>query len=263
MKAVAELDQVVVGYGSRRRRVALLDAFSAAVGAGEFVVVVGPNGAGKSSLLNTLTGLTRPVSGQVFIDGECLAQTPPQKRARLVAVVTSERPETGLLTVEQLVGFGRHPHTGWGGRMHADDHAAVVYALAAVGADALGGRRVSTLSDGERQRVMVARALAQEPALLVLDEPTAFMDVTRRVELLALVRSLADAGTAIVMSTHDLELALRWCDRVWVVGAGQAVSGTLEEVAESGALTAAFDNMLTYDRATGRIEVGRGIRLRR
>lgn len=250
------LDALSVGYrvGRRRPPRTVLAGVSARAGAGELTVLVGPNGTGKSTLLHTVAGLLPPLAGTVLLDGAELATLPPPDRARRLAVVLTERVEPGLLSVEELVALGRHPHTGPTGALRATDRAAVAAAVDAAGAGHLAGRRVAELSDGERQRVLVARALAQEPAVLLLDEPTAFLDVSARVGLLGLLRRLArDDGLCVLVSTHDLEPALRVADRVWLLDrAGGLHTGPPEALVADGMIAEVFGAPgLAFDPAAG------------
>lgn len=236
-----ELRQLAIGYRigrsfrpARTRTVA--DRLAATACRGELTVLLGPNGSGKSTLLRTLAGLQPSLAGQVLLDGQDLAGLAADELARRVAVVLTDRVDAGLLSARELAGLGRTPHLGFAGRLGARDREVVAWALAAVGAGALADRPAGELSDGERQRVLTARALAQEPSLLVLDEPTAFLDVPSRVGLVELLRRLADErDLAVLMSTHDLELALRVADRVWLLGRDHRLtSGTPEQLALSG-----------------------------
>jgi len=210
MSTVLAAQDLTVGFrvGRRARRI-VLEQLSVAVAPGEFVCLLGPNGAGKSSLLRTLAGLQPPLGGTVLLGGSNLRELPRGEVARRVAAVLTEQQDTGRLTGRDLVGLGRHPHTGWFGRLDDDDRGIVTAALDTVSAAHLADRVVAELSDGERQRVMIARALAQQPTIIILDEPAAFLDVTARVELVALLRRLArEQHLAIVLATHDLELGL-------------------------------------------------------
>ncbi len=249
------LDALSVGYrAGRRSSRTVLAGVSARAAAGELTVLVGPNGTGKSTLLHTVAGLLPPLAGRVSLDGADLAALPPAERARRLAVVLTERVEPGLLSVEELVALGRHPHTGPTGALRATDRAVVTAAIEAAGAERLDARRVAELSDGERQRVLVARALAQEPAVLLLDEPTAFLDVSARVGLLGLLRRLArDDGLCVLVSTHDLEPALRVADRVWLLDrSGRLRTGPPEALVAAGAVGEVFDAPgLAFDAAAG------------
>jgi iron complex transport system ATP-binding protein len=254
VSAAVEVRDLAVGYRTRRRATSVATGLHALARRGELTVLLGPNGSGKSTLLRTLCGLQAPLAGRVLLDGTDLTRLPPDELARRVAVVLTDRIDPGLLSARELVGLGRIPHLGFGSRLQPHDNAVVDWALAAVDADHLAARPAAELSDGERQRVLAARALAQAPGLLVLDEPTAFLDVSSRAGLVELLRGLArDQQLAIVMSTHDLELALRVADRVWLLGRdGTLVDATGEELMLSGHIGGLFDgDRLRFDPAGG------------
>jgi iron complex transport system ATP-binding protein len=208
---------------------------------GELPAVVGPNGAGKSTLLRTLVGAQNPLRGEVTVGGRPLGSLSPPARARHLAVVLTDRVEPGRLTVGDVVLLGRHPHTGWTGRATVGDVDVARAAADRVGAGHLWTRPFAELSDGQRQRVLVARALAQEPALIVLDEPTAFLDLPGRAALTAMLgRLVREAGVAAIVSTHDLDLALGHADVLWVVDRGSVVTGAPEDLLADGTLSRAF-----------------------
>lgn len=233
------------GYGGRRPRVVLED-LNLRVEPGALTCLLGPNGSGKSTLLRTLAGMQPPLAGTLRLLGDDLAHLPALERARRLAVVLTDQLDVGILRAVDLVGLGRYPHTGLLGRLGPRDHRAVRWALDATGASALADRSVAELSDGERQRVLIARALAQQPAVLALDEPIAFIDVPRRVELTQLLRDLArECGLGVLLTTHDLDLALRVADTVWLLEprAGEPSClhvGAPEDLALSGAVQRAF-----------------------
>ncbi|MDH6282059.1 ATP-binding cassette domain-containing protein [Prescottella agglutinans] len=253
------LDDVTTGYSLRRalrpsaaRTVA--GELSATARRGELTVLLGPNGSGKSTLLRTICGLQPALDGTIALDGRDIRGMAADEVARAIAVVLTERVDPGMLSGRELAGLGRTPHLGLGGRMSARDHAVVAWALDAVGANHLADRPASEMSDGERQRVLTARALAQEPTLLVLDEPTAFLDVPSRVALVELMRRAArEHDLAVVMSTHDLELALRVADHVWLLDrSGRLDTGTPEQLALDGRIGTVFDSQaLRFDAASG------------
>lgn len=243
-----ELRDLTIGYARRRafrgRTVTeIASKVNAVARRGELTALVGPNGAGKSTLLRTLCGLQAPLGGQVFVDGEDLATVRPADLATRISVVLTERIDPGLLTVRELVALGRTPHLPASARLSPEDRAAVDQALEAVGATRLASRQFSELSDGQRQRSLTARALAQDPSMLVLDEPTSFLDVPSRVELVDVLGRLArEQNLAVVMSTHELELALRVADRMWLLGTDRTLTcDTPAALAESGRIGAAFD----------------------
>jgi iron complex transport system ATP-binding protein len=234
---------LAVGYRSRRQRRAVLERVSVSVARGELVCLLGPNGIGKSTLMRTLARMQPPLWGSVELGGVPLASLSGSELARRLGVVLTERVAVESLRVRQVVELGRYPHSGWLGGLAAHDRDVVAWALDAVGAAHLADRDFARISDGERQRVMVARALAQEPVLLMLDEPTAFLDVPSRVELMALLRRLTrDDALAVLVSTHDLELALRIADLVWLLmPGGEVMTGAPEDVIASGAIAQAFE----------------------
>jgi iron complex transport system ATP-binding protein len=248
-----------VGYAVRKKAPRLVAGpLHLALWPGELVCLLGPNGAGKSTLLRTLAGVQAPLGGQLIVGGRPLASLSPEARARQLSIVLTERIEASHLTVQELVNLGRHPHTGWLGGLSAHDHAQVRAALAATGTAQFAHRPVGELSDGERQKVLVARALAQDTPLIVLDEPTAHLDLPNRVALLRLLHQLARTlGKAILLSTHELDLALQAADRVWLLPAtGELLAGPPEDLVLSGAFAAAFQREgLAFDPATGTFEL--------
>jgi iron complex transport system ATP-binding protein len=227
-----------IGYG----RTVVSRDLSVALEAGQFVCLLGPNGAGKSTLLRTLAGMQPALAGEVHIEGSPLSSLRGKARARRLAVVLTERIGTGLLTARELVALGRQPYTGWDGRLREEDHIAVDRALADVGSLDYASRLVSDLSDGERQRIWLARALAQEPSVLLLDEVLAFLDLPRRVLVMDLLRRLAhQRRIGVVLSCHDLHLALREADRLWLLEPdGRLHVGTPDQLRHGGALASAF-----------------------
>ena len=184
---------------------------------GTLTVLLGTNGAGKSTLLRTLAGLQPPLAGDIFWEGNSLASLTPEERAKRLSIVLTVRPETGNLTVREVVALGRLPHRQglWGSRNAAADAEAVERAMRLTTTSAWSERSVSRLSDGERQRVFIAKALAQETPLILLDEPTAFLDYPSRVQFFNLLKRLTnEMGKTVLLSSHDVELAAAHADRI-------------------------------------------------
>jgi iron complex transport system ATP-binding protein len=231
-----------VGYRHRGADTTVLSGLDLELYAGELVCLLGPNGAGKTTLLRTLAGLEAPLAGLVEILGNDLRALAPRERARQVGVVLTEPIAVGMLTAWDLVALGRHPFTGRFGALSPLDRERMRGALESVGALTLIERPLAELSDGERQKVMIARALAQDSRLLLLDEPTAFLDVPRRVEIMALLRRLAQqSDRAVLLTTHSLDLALDSADRLWLLGAGEGLlAGTPEDLLLDGSFAACF-----------------------
>lgn len=254
-RPVLETNRLAAGYRQRRRpQRVVVPAVDLRVEPGELVCLLGPNGTGKSTLLRTISGVQPPIDGQITLVGDPLTQLGRAERARRLATVLTERVTVGQLAGYDLVAFGRHPHTGWGGALGPNDHAIIADAITAVSATHLADRNVDELSDGERQRLMIARAVAQQPAVLILDEPTAFLDVTSRIELGALLQRLAhERGLGIVCSTHDFDLALATADTVWLLDTnGRIRTGAPEDLTLSGALGDVFGTTeLEFDAERG------------
>lgn len=255
---------LAVGYRTRRVPRVVLDGLNLSVRRGDLVCLLGANGTGKSTLLRTIARMQPPLAGSVELDAVDLASLSQVAVARRLGAVLTERVVVDALTARCLVEWGRYPHTGWFGDLTDRDHHIVAWAIDVVGARHLAERHVTQLSDGERQRVMIARALAQEPSVLVLDEPTAFLDMPSRMELMVLLRRLARVDVlAIVASTHDVDLALRLADAIWLVTAtGEVLAGAPEDLVLSGAIAAAFDGgAIQFDPSARHFSVRAGDRL--
>jgi iron complex transport system ATP-binding protein len=215
---------VLAGVAMRLGARAVLDGVDLAVAPGEVVGLLGRNGAGKTSLLRIASGLATPDAGAVTLDGRPLAALARRERARAVALVPQETHFPFPYSVAEVVLMGRAPHLGWLGFERRRDLDAARAAMAQLGIDALAGRSVLALSGGERQLAVVARALAQEPRLLLLDEPTAFLDLRHRLAVLARVRAFAAAGGAALVVSHDLAVAARACDRLALLAEGRILA---------------------------------------
>jgi iron complex transport system ATP-binding protein len=237
VKTILELRDVGIAY----RGVTVLDGVHFTVQRGEIVGLVGPNGAGKTSLLRAMSGVIVPAAGEVRIEGQDIRKIPRASLARRIAVVPQDAGAGFAFTVLEIVLMGRHPHCD--GR-YFDDHRDIARArraLAQTGALHLARRTADRLSGGERQRVLIARALAQEPGILLLDEPTAHLDLRHQVELAALVRRLSESGTTTVLVSHDLNLASEVCDRILLLAKGRvAACGIPQEVLQPGRIELAY-----------------------
>ncbi len=201
-----------------------LDGVTLSVPPGTLVGLVGPNGAGKTTLLRLIAGLIRPSAGQVLVEGRHPYATPAPEIARLVAVLPQHPVLPTGVSVREAVSWGRLPHLGRFRRPGAEDRRVVEQALARTDTSALADRDTNSLSGGERQRILIARALAQAPRVLVLDEPTAHLDISHQVEVMLVLQTLARDGLAIVAALHDLMLAAAYCDRVAILASGQLLA---------------------------------------
>ncbi len=231
-----------VCYRHPRAAVDAVTHVSGTIGAAGLTAIVGPNGAGKSTLAHLLAGLMRPTTGQIDMRGRALPSWKRVEVARQVGFVAQGEVGVFPVTARQLVAMGRFPYLGAWHRAEAVDGDRVMRALRQVGAEQFADRTMQTLSGGERQRVRVARALAQDATVLLLDEPTASLDVRHEVEVFQLLRQLADAGTSVVVITHNLSLAARLADTAWLLARGALLAtGTPRDVLTSDALTSAYE----------------------
>lgn len=237
-----ELKNLTTGYITSRGRIAIQRDITAQLKKGEFTCLLGPNGAGKTTLLRTLAGFMPPLGGSILIDGVNISLLSPAELSKKIGVVLTEHPSVSSMTVEQLVALGRSPYTGFWGRLADRDRRIVEDALAATGTASLKDRLVDTLSDGERQKVMIAKSLAQETKVIFLDEPTAFLDYPSKADVMRMLRRLAhEDGKTILQSTHDLNMALALADKVWLVDRQFGVRiGTPRELADDGSLERYF-----------------------
>jgi len=257
VNALVGVRDVTFGYPGPRagRRFALAD-LSHTVERGEILGVIGPNSAGKTTLIRLLTKVVTPARGFIDLDGRPLASVSRWELARSVAVVPQDVPALLPFTVEQLVLMGRYPHGPRRFFETAADHRAAEAAMRETGVDDLASVPVTTLSGGERQRVIVARALAQEPRLLILDEPTAHLDLRYQAECVGLLRRInRERGTTVLLVSHDLNLAAEVCDRLLLLAEGSAVCvGTPVDVLDADRLSAVYrcDVTVETNAATGR-----------
>lgn len=251
MSRLLELENVTAGY---KHRPDVVKDVNTVLNSGEMVCLLGANGAGKSTLLRTISGLQPPVSGRIIIDGHNLSGLKPDKIAKLVSLVYTERGGAGGLSVRELVALGRHPHTGFFGRLDRSDRDIIDASIEKMGISALRDRKIATLSDGERQKAMIARALAQDTPIILLDEPTAFLDVASRLDTVNMLRrATLDSGKAVVMSTHDAGDVLGLCDRAWLINdTGCFIAGTIRQLSDNGQLNLLFANRgIGFDSAVG------------
>ena len=253
--SILKLNNLVIGYGNgnhQKRKVA--GRLNANLQKGELVCLLGPNGSGKSTLIKTMAGMLSPLGGGISLFDEEMAQFTQKEVARKLSTVLTDRILIGNLSVFTLVSLGRSPYTGWTGKLQSKDEEATLNAIESTSLENLAHRDISTLSDGERQKTMIARALAQDTDLILLDEPTAHLDLPNRVEIIRLLRKLAgDTGKAILLSTHELDLALKAGDKVWMLNdEGRLFTGVPEDLVLNGTFESVFErDSFDFDRATG------------
>ncbi len=256
MTELLRTSDLAVGYGKR----AILEGLDISLERGRILTLVGPNGGGKSTILKTVSGRIPPVSGSVFIDGKDLKSLSPRETAKRIALVLTDRVSPRLISCFELVCMGRYPYTGMLGRLGAEDRRIARGALELVGASDLSEKDFSTLSDGQKQRVLLARAICQEPELLILDEPTAYLDIRYKLELLEILRRMArEKNTAVLMALHEIDLASKVSDLMMKVRAdGASEARTPGEIMRDGAAEELFGiERGSYDPLFGSVELPR------
>ena len=223
---IISLSQLSVGYTLSHP---VISDINLELRSGQLACLIGENGIGKSTLLKTLTGFLPKLKGSLLLGNRDIESFSQRELARQVSIVLTQKPDVQNLTIEEIIGLGRSPYTGFFGRLRAEDRKVVDDAIATMGIEKLRGRMIQTLSDGERQKVMIAKALAQETSIILLDEPTAFLDFPSKAETFQSLQRMAhERDKLILLSTHDLELAVRFADSLLEVkkGALQAVSAS-------------------------------------
>lgn len=256
---VLHTDDLKIGYpGKTGRETIVAEQIDVDLHSGELICLLGPNGSGKSTLIKTLAGVHKKLSGQITVFGEAIERLSRKEIAHRLSIVLTDRVTVGNLSVYNLVAFGRAPYTGWLGSLSTKDEEKVRWAIEATGLTEFVSRDVNKLSDGERQKVMIARALAQDTSVILLDEPTAHLDLPNRVEIIRLLRKLAhETGKGILLSTHELDLALKAGDRIWLMNKEKELfKGVPEDLVLSGTFEEVFkQDSFDFDIETGSFKI--------
>ena len=247
------LRHITLAYGQR----ILLRDVSASVPPGSLTALIGRNGTGKSTLLRTVAGLGAAASGGIELCGKPLAALTPLQRASTVSFVTTDKVRIANLACEDVVALGRAPYTNWIGQLQPEDQSRVDNAMRLVGMTDYAEKTMDKMSDGECQRIMIARALAQDTPVILLDEPTAFLDLPNRYELCLLLKRLAqEEGKCILFSTHDLDIALSLCDSIMLIDNPQLYTLSTSEMIASGHIERLFRNeSITFDAKEMRVRI--------
>ena len=228
-----ELKDFSIGFRSKL----LLENVTTTFPSACLTALIGRNGTGKSTMLKAICGLNDKYSGEILIDGKDLKSIPRHKLATLISYVNTQRPHIANLKCREVVALGRTPYTGWHGKLTASDNKLIDEAIEMVGMKEYDRRNFSSLSDGESQKIMIARAIAQDTPIMILDEPTSFLDLPTRFELAQLLKKLADQNLkTVIFSTHELDLALKMSNRVALVDSGRLYNLSSEEMAQSAVL---------------------------
>lgn len=273
-----QLKGLTLGYQTKGQAYKVAENLDASLFQGELTCLIGANGVGKSTLLRTLAGFQPPLEGKILIKERGrglplrdLYHLPSHELSRLISVVLTTKPDVTNLTLQEMVGMGRTPYTGFWGTLGTEDKAIVEEAMRKVGISHLASRMIQTLSDGERQKVMIAKALAQQTPVIFLDEPTSFLDFPSKVEILQMLRNLAkELQKTIFLSIHDVELALQLADKLWLMekennregksngeGKSNLSIGTPKELASNGSLSRFINrDGIKLDPSTLRITIG-------
>lgn len=246
-------ENLTLGYGSRT----LIDSLTGEIRRGHLTALVGRNSTGKSTLLRAIAQLGDIASGEIFIDGKELSRISPSEMASKVALVTTDKVRIANLRCRDVVALGRAPYTNWIGRMQEQDNEIVEQSLAAVGMSDYADKTMDRMSDGECQRIMIARALAQQTPIILLDEPTAFLDMPNRYELCTLLRGLAHReNKSILFSTHELDIALELCDSIALIAPPQMHILPTEEMIRSGHIERLFTTgVVSFDPETRTVSI--------
>jgi len=252
---VIELRNLSIGYLKGKQRLFILKELNACLHKGELVCLVGENGVGKSTLLRTISGVQAPLSGQIFIHQKPLRDYSAQELARVISLVLTDRIYAGNLTVREIVTLGRHPYTNWLGILDDEDQRKVEWSMEITGIRNMEDQLISELSDGQFQKTLIARALAQDTDIIILDEPTAHLDVTNKIVILKLLKDLAGrTGKSVLMATHELELGLQVADHLWMAFRNDIMlTGAPEDLVLDGAFHRMIDNdSIIFDDSNGR-----------
>lgn len=222
-----QIENLTVGFKDKQ----LIKGINFDQNGGVLVALLGRNGTGKSTFLRTIIGLLKPISGEVKIDGNSIFTIKSSERSKLISFVSTESVRTAHLQVWDVVAMGRSPYNSFTGALSEHDATIVRECLEKVGMSDFNDVNIDRLSDGERQRVMIARALAQESKMIILDEPTAFLDLPNRLHIIRLLKELSRSGKLIILSTHELNLASQFADTLWVVNDKRLIRGTPNDLA--------------------------------
>ena len=250
---------LAIGYGKGKKEKIVREGLSFSLEQGKLTALLGANGAGKSTLIKTLCGFIPPLKGHILLDEKDLSSYSSTVLAQKIGTVLTDRNIDGGLTVSEVIGLGRYPYTGFFGRLTPRDREIAFHAAAQAGIGHKTETPVALLSDGERQKTMIAKALAQQCRIIILDEPTAFLDVKSRIEITNLLRNIAREGKTVLMSTHDLELALQLSDNLWILSDSYGLEeGCTEDLILKGALNHIFeDRHIVFEPSSGTFRYNR------
>lgn len=247
MSTLITASELCIGYHNKGEHLQIHQHLNFSLRRGELISLCGPNGVGKSTLLRTIANLQSPLSGEIEVLGRQMVSYSEKELSRIIAVVLTDRANIGGLSVEEVVALGRQPYTGFFGRLSREDKSLVKSAIQSVGMADKTNRYMAELSDGERQKVMIAKSLVQECPLVILDEPTAFLDVASRIEITQLLHDIAHAqNKTVLLSTHDIEQALQLSDQLWLLTKDGLQTGSPEDLVANHKIDTLFEGRNVY-----------------
>ena len=248
MKKESNISSLSIGYNG----VPILEGINLTFTSNKMIAVFGRNGKGKSTLLKTMSGLLAPIEGQFIYEGKDVLSLSEKERSKLLSIVSTKQTEIGGVTVKDFIAFGRFPYTNWLGINKEKDYQEIDKAIALCKLNDLSNRNYDELSDGEKQKVNIARAIAQNTPIIILDEPTVHLDLINKVEVFQLLKKLVnDHAKTVILSTHQIEYALQICNEIWLINDGQLESFTTSEIINSDRLKELFDNdVIGFDKAS-------------
>ncbi|HLN19593.1 MAG TPA: ABC transporter ATP-binding protein [Bacteroidales bacterium] len=241
--AILSFCNLLIGFYKDKKRTSLLPPLSASAGKGELISVIGRNGIGKSTLLRTISGIQNKTGGVIYLNNKELFSYSRNELARISGFISTENIKVSNMNVFDLISLGRHPYTNWIGNLTEIDHLIISNAIDRTSVSDLKFRYISELSDGERQKTMIARLIAQDTSVMIMDEPTAFLDVRSKFEILHLMYSLTrQEGKTIIFSTHDLNIALKHSDKIWLILEDGITEGAPEDLMIKGKFDHLFES---------------------
>ncbi|PNQ72429.1 ABC transporter ATP-binding protein [Hanstruepera neustonica] len=256
---ILKTENLVIGYASKKHQIVVASNIDLELHQGELVGLVGANGIGKSTLLRTLTKVQEPLNGSIFINDKSLAQISALELSKILSLVLTEPPASKNLTVLELVALGRQPYTNWIGSLAPEDISIIESALIQTNIQQLKNKKCFELSDGQLQKAMISRALAQDTSIIVLDEPTTHLDMYHKAYILKLLKTLAkETNKTILFSSHEIELAIQLCDRMIVMTDSQVISDDPCNLISQGIFNQLFpEDMIAFDDKTGSFRVNK------
>ena len=249
---ILKTEDLKIGYSKKQQEKLVASRINIAVKEGELVAVVGINGVGKSTFLRTISGVQPALSGKISISGENREKIPSEKLATMISLVLTEQPLSKNLGVAELVALGRQPYTNWIGSLTAEDRKRIKNALSLVKIEDLQAKKCYELSDGQLQKVLIARALAQDTPLMILDEPTSHLDMYHKAQVLKLLKDLSlSTNKAVVFATHEINLALQLCDKIILMKPGEVIQDSPQQLIQKGRFESIFPaDLIVFDRTT-------------